>query len=378
MKKMSLSSRKELIKKVKDRYLKSAKPEKKKILDELCANTGMHRKYLIERLSAKTDLDYVNPINRKRREYYGMETVYYLKKIWSIFDYPCGQNLHPMMGEYIRVLEYCKEVCFPEGIKQKLLKISSSTIDRKLKKPKGELKRKLLSTTKPGSLQKKIPISTSCWSEKRLGFGELDTVAHCGNSASGEFVNSLTYTDILSQWTESTAVMGKAEQRIKQGLDDIKKRLPFSLRGIDPDNGGEFINWQLFRYCRERKIEFTRGRPYKKNDNAHIEQKNYTHVRKLIGYHRLDKEHHMRKLNNLYSNEWRLYKNFFIPNKKLISKKRVGARIVKKFDIPKTPFQRLLENKDYPEAKKEELKALYAELNPAELRRSIDKKLSRI
>ncbi|MFP4048061.1 MAG: hypothetical protein ACLFT4_09940 [Bacteroidales bacterium] len=375
---MSLSSRKELIKKVKDRYLKATKPEKKKILDELCANTGMHRKYLTERLSPKVDLDYVSPINRKRREVYGMDTVYYLKKIWKMFDYPCGQNLAPMMEEYVKILEYWKEISPPEEIRDKLFKISSSTIDRKLGKPKKELKRKILSTTKPGTLQKQIPINTSCWSEKRLGFGELDTVAHCGNSASGEFICSLTYTDILSQWTESIAVMGKAQIRVRNGLDNINKRLPFSLLGIDPDNGGEFINWQLFNYCMERKIEFTRGRPYRKNDNAHIEQKNYTHVRKLIGYHRLNEEHHLKKLNDLYCNEWRLYKNFFIPNKKLVSKKRAGARIVKKFDTPKTPFQRLLENKDYPKAKKEELKAFYAKLNPAEIRRSIDKKLSRI
>ncbi|MFO7806911.1 MAG: transposase [Candidatus Moraniibacteriota bacterium] len=378
MKKMSLPSRKELIKKVKDRYLESTRAEKVKILDELCANTGMHRKYLTERLSAKVDLDYVNPINRKRKEYYGMEAIYYLKKVWRIFDYPCGQNLEPMMREYIRVLEHCKEISFPRGVKQKLLKISSSTIDRRLKKSKGELKRKILSSTKPGSLQGKIPISTSCWNEKRLGFGELDTVAHCGNSASGEFVCSLTYTDILSQWTESIAVMGKAEKRIIKGLDDIKGRLPFDLLGIDPDNGGEFINWQLFNYCRAREIEFTRGRPYKKNDNAHIEQKNYTHVRKLIGYQRLEEDHHLKKLNDLYCQEWRLYKNFFIPNKKLVSKKRMGTKIVKKFDKPRTPFQRLLEDKNYPEKKKEALRAIYSQLNPAELRRNIDKKLSKI
>lgn len=377
--KMSLPSRKELIRKVKSRYLKSSRQEKRVILDELCINTGLKRKYLIDRLSAKTDLDSQNPINRKRHERYGADVIYQLKKIWEIFDYPCGQRLAPMIKEYIEVLEKWKEISLSYETKTKLLEISSSTIDRRLRRSRVFTKRKLLSTTRPGSLLKKnIPIKTSSWNEKRLGYGELDTVAHCGFSASGEFLNSLTYTDICSQWTESVAVMGKAQKRIRDGLDDIEKRLPFKLLGIDPDNGSEFINWQLYSHCKEKNIEFTRGRPYKKNDNAHIEQKNYTHVRKLIGYKRLEKEHQLRKLNLLYRNEWRLYKNFFIPNKKLVSKKRVGSRIIKKFDIPRTPYQRLLENKNYTKKQGEELQKIYAKLNPVELKRNIEKKLSKI
>ncbi|MFW5885033.1 MAG: transposase [Patescibacteria group bacterium] len=320
--KMSLSTRKELIKKAKARYLKSDKKEKTGILDELCKNTELNRNYLYQLLSPKKDLDYANPINRKRREVYGPEVIVKLKRIWELFDYPCGQNLAPMMEEYIAVLEKWKEMSCSLEIKNKLISISSATIDRRLKRSKDCLKKKIFSTTKPGSmLKKQIPIKTSSWDEKRPGFGELDTVAHCGDSASGEFINSLTYTDILTQWTESVAVMGKAQIRIRSGLEDIEKRLPFPLLGIDPDNGGEFINWQLYRHCIEKNIEFTRGRPYKKNDNAHIEQKNWTHVRKLIGYSRLDKDFQLVLLNSLYLNEWRLYKNFFIPNKKLISKK---------------------------------------------------------
>lgn len=278
--KMSQTSKKELIKKAKERYLKADKKDKSAILGELEANTNLHRKYLINRLSAKTDLGYKDPINRKRHETYD-----YLKKIWAIFDYPCGQRLQPMMSEYISVLEKFKELIIPDGVKEKLLKIKPATIDRRLKKFRMLRHKKVLSTTKPGSMLKKnIPIKTSSWDEKRLGFGELDTVAHGGGSATGEFVSSLTYTDILSQWTESVATMGKAESRIKAGLEELDERLPFPLRGIDPDNGGEFINWQLYHHCLAKNIEFTRGRPYCKNDNAHhIEQKNYTHVRKLIG-----------------------------------------------------------------------------------------------
>lgn len=377
--KMSLTSRKELVKKAKGRYLQSEKAEKIKILDELFENTGLNRNYLTQMLSAKIDLSFVNPINRKRREFYDANDIHCLKKIWTIFDYPCGQRLEPMMNEYIEVLENFKELIVPDSVKEKLLKIKSATIDRRLTKFRTLRHRKVFSMTRPGTLLKKnIPIKTSSWDETRLGFGELDTVAHCGGSIAGEFIFSLTYTDITSQWTISEAVMGKAQIRIKKGLDNIANRLPFPLKGIDPDNGGEFINWQLYRHCLEKNIEFTRGRPYQKNDNAHIEQKNYTHVRKLIGYKRLSQEHQLKKLNDLYWNEWDFYKNFFIPNKKLIAKKRVGAKIVKKYDRPRTPYQRLLERDDFSETEKEKQRQIYAKLNPAELKRNIDRKLLKI
>lgn len=376
---MSLKSRKELVKKAKGRYLKSTRIEKTKILDELFQNTGLNRNYLMQILSAKVDLNYVNPINRKRREFYDANVIHCLKKIWTIFDYPCGQRLQPMLGEYVSVLEKFKELIVPETVKEKLLKIKSATIDRRLTKFRTLRHKKVFSTTRPGTLLKKnIPIKTSSWDEARLGYGELDTVAHCGGSASGEFIFTLTYTDICSQWTISEAVMGKAQKRIKTGLDNISHRLPFSLKGIDPDNGGEFINWQLYNHCVANNIDFTRGRPYAKNDNAHIEQKNYTHVRKLIGYKRLDQEHQLKKMNDLYWNEWDFYKNFFLSNKKLNEKKRVDAKIVKKYDKARTPFQRLLERKDYPQIEKEKLRMIYDKLNPAELKRNIDQKLTKI
>jgi hypothetical protein len=377
--KMSLKSRKELIKKAKGRYLKSTKDQKSVILNELSENTGLNRNYLVQRLSPKTDLSYINPINRKRREKYGSDVISKLKIIWKIFDYPCGQNLKPMMEEYVEVLEKWNEISVTSEMKEKLISMSSSTIDRRLKRSKRFQKKKVFSTTKPGSMLKsQIPIKTSSWNEKRPGFGELDTVAHCGSSASGEFINSLTFTDISTQWTESIAVMGKAQVKIKEGLDDIEKRLPFDLKGIDPDNGGEFINWQLYRYCIEKNIEFTRGRPYKKNDNAHIEQKNWTHVRKLVGYKRLDTIYQLEILNSLYQNEWRLYKNFFIPNKKLIEKKRVGSKIVKKYDKAKTPYQRVLEHKNVSDEIKKKLTMIYDSINPVKLKRNIEDKLSRI
>src|SRR3989339_397533 len=357
-------------------------PEKEdgNMLDEGEKMSGLNRKYLITVLSAKTDLEHKSTRQRKARcETYDKRFVVVLKKIWEILDYPCGARLKPMLPEMVNKLVEYGELTIPDQMKQKLLRVCASTINTKLKHSRQQIRRRIQGTTKPGSLLKsQIPIRTSSWEESHPGFCELDTVAHCGASAAGEFANTLNVTDILTTWTEQEAFLGKAQSRIVSGLNLIEGRMPFPLRGIDPDNGSEFINWQLYNHCLANNIEFTRGRPYAKNDNAHIEQKNYTHVRKLIGYRRLDKDHQMKKINDLYWNEWDFYKNFFLPNKKLIEKRRVGAKIVKKYDKPKTPYQRLLEHKDFPESEKEKLKAVYAKLNPAELKRSIDKKLSKI
>lgn len=203
---------------------------------------------------------------------------------------------------------------------------------------------------------------------------EIDTVAHCGRSADGDFINSLNITDIRTQWTETVALIGKAQKRIMNGLDAIIARLPFSIIALDPDNGSEFINWQLFRWCMERKIEFTRGRPYHKNDNAHIEQKNWTHVRKLFGYERLETIEQLNLMNEVYGNEWRLYKNFFIPCMKLKDKQRIGKhgeKIRRVYDTPATPYQRVLSSPEVKESVKKRLTALFSTLNPAQLRRQI-------
>jgi hypothetical protein len=378
---MSLHARQEYLQKIKKRYLKASDAKKSAMLDEYCANTKLNRKYVIRCLSPRVSLQRSIDHPRKPRSctYTNNET-YYVKKIWEILDYPCGQRMQPMLGEMISVLEQCKELIVPLDVKKKLQKMSASTIDVKLKPYKAMIRRRFNGTTKPGSLLKKqIPIRTSSWEETRPGYCELDTVAHCGDSAKGEFVNSLDLTDLLTGWTEGIAVMGKAEKRIQEGLDDIKHRLPFLLQGIDPDNGSEFINWQLFHYCERESIAFTRGRPYHKNDNAHIEQKNWTHVRKVFGYERRETDEEMAIMNDLYRNELRLYKNFFQPTMKLLKKKRIGKhneKIQRIYDVPKTPYQRVLNCPGIPRKNKEKLKQVYATLNPAQLRRTIIKKLT--
>ena len=381
---MSMPSRFECLKNAKKRYLKSTKDAKAKILDELCANTGYHRKYAIRKLSPKTDLSAPSGFKRKKRTSftYTHGDMYWLAKVWGVLDYPCGQRLQPVLSETLDILISFRELKnIPDSTVKKLKRIKSSTIDDRLSPARQKLHRKIISTTKPGSLLKKhIPIRTSSWDESRVGCCELDTVAHCGNSAEGEFINSLNITDILTQWTETVALMGKAQKRIMGGLDEIKKRVPVAIVAIDPDNGSEFINWQLFRWCMERKIDFTRGRPYHKNDNAHIEQKNWTHVRKLIGYMRIDNPDAVPLMNDLYKNEWNLFYNFFIPSFKLIEKKRIKSKIVKKHDKPKTPYQRLLEtdSEHIPDSTKESLTKLYETLDPFELRDAIEKKSAKI
>lgn len=383
MSSMSLHARQEYLQKVKPRYLKASTDEKSAMLDEYCANTKLNRKYVIWCLGATISLvAKIQKPRKKRRPTYGNNETFYLKTIWEILDYPCGQRLKPMLPEMVIVLKRCNELIVPMDVAQKFQRIAASTIDEKLKRYRAMIRRRFNSTTKPGSLLKShIPIRTSSWQEARPGYCELDTVAHCGLSASGEFVNSLTVTDILTQWTETEAVVGKAEHRIKEALDTVKTRLPFKLKAIDPDNGSEFINWQLYHYCEEQEIEFTRGRPYKKNDNAHVEQKNWTHVRKVFGYERRETPEEAAIMNDLARNELREYKNFFQPTIKLVDKKRVGKhqeKIKRIYDTPKTPYQRVLNCPDVSQKKKDELKALYLTLNPVALRKTIQQQLTRL
>jgi len=378
---MSIKTRKEYLTKVKRRYLRASLKEKSTMLAEFTANTGYHHKYAIQLLAAGHSYK-IPVVNRKVHYTYTNNDIDWLRQIWKIMDYPCGQRLAPQLPELIDKLVRCKELLIPILVQEKLKYIAPSTIDERLKSARQKERIKINSTTKPGSLIKKqIPIRTVSWNEKRIGFVELDTVAHCGSSAKGDFISSLNLTDILTGWTETAAVLGKAQSRIIAGLDEIKISLPFPLKGIDPDNGSEFINWQLFHYCHEREIDFTRGRPYAKNDNAHIEQKNWTHVRKVFGYKRRETENELELMNNLYRNELRLYYNFFNPSIKLIAKKRVGKngeKIKRIYDRAKTPYQRVLECEEIAETVKQRLKEKYDALNPADLRRRIEAKLEKL
>ena len=230
--------------------------------------------------------------------------------------------------------------------------------------------------TKPGSLLKKhIPIQTRSWDITKPGFLEMDLVAHCGESLSGDFINTLQVVDILTIWTERKAVMGKSQGVVFPGILDIEKKLPFPALGYDSDNGSELINEQLWKYCQSRGIAFTRSRPYMKKDNAHIEQKNWPLVRKILGYGRFDTLHQLMLINDLYDNELRLYLNFFQPSQKLAAKERFGAKVRRRYNGAKTPYQRVMECPEVAENKKAELRALYETLDPVKLKRRIDEKI---
>ena len=293
----------------------------------------------------------------------------------------CSKRLKPIIPLWMPFYEqtYCVKISEPN--RKKLLNISPATIDRLLSKERRKLGKLGLSTTKPGSLiKKKIPIKTNQWDERRPGFIEADTVAHCGGSVAGSFVYTVNIVDIATGWTEPRAIWGKGEKSSFEAIRSIEEALPFKILGFDSDNGSEFLNWHLYKYFTHRRlpVEYTRSRSYHKNDNAHIEGKNWTHIRQYLGYQRFDKPKIVDMLNDIYMNYWSLFFNFFIPSSKIISKQRVGPKIIKKHDSPKTPVERLLESYAISEAKKKRLIALRKTLNPFELHNIIHNKIKEI
>ena len=376
---MSLKSKRELLEVVRPRYLKASKLEKQKMLDEFTSATGYHRKYAIRVLKNQRQVQ--NHLKEKTKTYkpiYGGEVVQVLEQIWEIYGQICSKRLQPMLPEAMKVLERCKEINITKDTKELLLKISSASIDRCLRPIRCKSSRGL-GTTKPGSLLKSlIPVQTfTAWDEEQPGFMEIDLVAHCGNTTEGQYLNTLTCTDLSTGWTDVTALAHRSQQAVSTAIHHMRQRLPFPLLGIDSDNGSEFINDTLYRYCLDEKITFTRSRPYKKNDQAHVEQKNWSVVRHTVGYDRWETDQEFSILESIHA-DLRLYINFFQPSFKLIAKERIGNKTIKRYDTAKTPYQRILERKDIPLETKARLMNLYVQLNPAELRRSIDQKTAKL
>jgi hypothetical protein len=297
-----------------------------------------------------------------------------LEVIWKAAGYPWSVRLKALLPAWLPWAR--RRLALTPRLERQLLTISPRQIDRRLKASKRRLQKRLYGRTKPGTLLKHhIPVKTDHWQVKTPGFAEIDLVSHSGNSADGEFVYSLNLTDIHTTWVETRAVLGKGQTGIRQALDEMRLALPFPLRGIDSDNGSEFINFQLYEYCQEHGIQFTRGRPYKKDDNAHIEQKNWTHVRKLLGYVRYDSPRALQAINALYRQELRLFQNLFLPSVKLRRKQRVGSRIRRRYDHPQTPFERVRPCKEGTPESLAKLKMLGGRLNPFELSETIDQQL---
>lgn len=365
------------------RYQKAGKKEKSRMLDEFIALTRYcrtHASYVLSthgkrrRISKNMVIQAdVRKIGRRgRKKIYTEEVKKALIKIWYIMDCICGKRLAPVMEEIVRKLEEVKELTLTEPSRGKLRGISASSIDRLVA---GERKKQTIkgrSNTKPGTLLKnQIPIRTfSDWDEQRPGFVEIDLVGHDGGNVKGEYMQTLDVTDVCTTWTETEAVKNKAQIWVFEALKDIRQRLPFELLGIDSDSGGEFINHHLYQYCQQENITFTRSRSYRKNDNCFVEQKNYSVVRRAVGYLRYDTEKELELVNELYRH-LRVYTNFFQPSMKLVEKTRTGSRVTKKYDKARTPYQRVLESPDITKSAKTKLKQQYKTLNPASLKRKI-------
>lgn len=374
---MSQRSKRELTEAIRPRYLKARRAEKERILNEFVASTGYHRKYAIRLLKHGYRSKGMKKKSGRSKIYQG-EVVSALERVWEICGRICSRRLHPFLPEMVMVLERCEELTLSEEIKTRLLSMSRATIDRclhgaRFEKPKG------LSTTKPGSLLKQaIAVRTwNEWDDARPGFEEIDLVAHCGDTTEGQYLNTLTATDISTGWTECLALPNKTQAAVSAAIVELRKHLPFPLLGLDSDNGGEFINDCLYRYCLSEQITFTRSRPYRKNDQAHVEQKNWSVVRHTIGYDRFETGEELALLQEIYA-VLRLYVNYFQPVLKLIGKEQIDGKTVKRYDQALTPYRRVLASNQVSLADKARLTNEYVRLNPVELRYRIDEKIAQL
>jgi transposase InsO family protein len=353
---MGGKSRWEYLRAIYVRYKKVGKENRRRILDEFCAVCGYNRKYAIRLLNGPAPEKPKKRVRHGRQPKYGASVIGVVATIWQAAGYPCSVRLKALLPLWLPWA--IKRLRISKPTQEKLFTISAATMDRRLAQKKLRLKKRLYGRTKPGTLLKHhIAIKTDCWDVKSPGFN---------------------VTDIHTTWVETRAVMGKSQIAVLDAMKEIAQALPFKLLGIDSDNGSEFINHHLKTYCDQNQIQFTRGRPYKKDDNAHIEQKNYTHVRKLLGYQRYDSLQVQRAINELYRNELSLLQNLFLPSMKLKQKNRVGSKLKRRYELPRTPLERLAQCPEANPVKIKELKALRDKTDPFELANRIDHKLDRI
>ena len=374
---MTRGSIREYAEAVRGRYFLTAKKERGKILDEFTKVTGCHRKAAI-RLFHRGNQPRTNK-KRGRPRRYGANVAEALRVAWEATDRLCSKRLHPFLPELVPILRRHGDSTMTAEIEAQLCQMSPSTIDRLLRFWRQSRGRRPLTTTKPGSLLKSsIPIRTfTDWQEDRPGFLEVDLVSHCGENTEGFYLTTLSTVDVASGWSECVGVWGKGQERVGAAIHRVWQRLPFPMLGLDSDNGSEFINQHLYNYCRRNRITFTRSRPYKKNDSCHVEQKNWSVVRRLIGYDRYNSRSALEVLNRIYELT-RLYINFFQPVMKLVSKSRHGAKVYKVYDTAQTPYQRLLRSSLLTEAKRQELATTYYGLHPVLLLKQINENLEKL
>jgi len=375
---MSRRSKRDYLLTIYPRYRRASLLEKGHILDEFCKVCGYNRKYAIRVLNGPAPPKKPRPRRQRPRGVtYSPRVIRVLRAIWEAANYPWSTRLKALLPLWLPWVR--QRFSLTRAQEKQLLAISARQIDRRLQDHKTQLKRRLYGRTKPGTLLKHhVPIKTDHWDVTQPGYTEVDLVSHSGESADGEFIHSLTLTDIQSTWTESRAVMGKGETGVVSAIEEMRQGLPFPLLGLDSDNGSEFLNYHLVRYTNERKIQFTRSRPYKKDDNAHVEQKNWTHVRRLMGWERYDSDEALEAMNDVYRHELRILMNLFLPSVKLLRKERVGSRLRRFYGPALTPLDRLLELGQGDRRTLAALKKQRASTDPFELSRQVNEKLETI
>jgi len=375
---MSQELRYEYLNAIRERYKNSSRGKKSVILDEFCAVCGYSRKYAIAVLAGKADPCVKKP--RGRKVVYSAGVIFHVVRLWKEMGFPGSTKFRAALGEW---LDYDRHPIMQEdlGLRARVQSISRAQIDRILR-PHRIGPQFGLSSTRPGprKIKYQIPLQPKDWNITSPGQQvQSDTVAHCGDSLSGGFVNSLTVTDIFSGWTEVRAIWGKGSARVIEAMSGIEMSMPFIIKGFKSDNGSEFLNYQVMQYFRENRdgneVLMTRSRPYKKNDQCYVEQKNYTHVRELFGYERFDEPELVSLMNEIYRDYWCPLQNFFMPSQKLLRKTRIGARIKKEYEDAKTPYRRLIECGQLSQEQEVALELRKSSLNPFELQKRLNQKL---
>ncbi len=362
---------KQYLAEVRKEYGRAGEGGRSQLLDEAEKRTGYNRKYLIRLLNG---IRPARPARRRRRTAgYGAAVVTALVTVWDIFEQPCGQRLAPILAGQVDHLRQLGELRCSAAVAQQLKEVSPSTIDRLLRREKRvrRLRRNRNPNVQP-LIYQKVPVKVAAdWDTSEIGNVQVDFVLHCGRSTGGDYIHTISAVDIATNWWEGEAIPVRSQQATKAGLNQIRARLPFRVRELHPDNDSALVNDLLWDWCRQQRIRLSRSRPYKKNDNAWVEQKNWTHVRKVVGYRRFDNTTELRLLNEIYG-VLRLYKNFFLPTIKLAGKTRVDGRIHRTYGAPRTPYQRLIESRQIDRKAKQRLRALYETLNPADLHRKLE------